>query len=90
MCPLVSIRPVVNEKVVLVSAQCLPHIGQCLVLLVQADVLGQPLCQHGVQAPRLRPLVVHDHVDHIPQALVLKLLAQAVHSTQIQKIREVR
>lgn len=88
MCPLVSITPVINEKVIFVSAQRLPHIGQCLVLFVQTDVLWQPLRQHGVKAPRLRPLVVNDHVDHIPQALVLKLLAQAVHSAQIQKIRE--
>lgn len=86
--PSVGNQPVIDEKVIIVSTQCLPHIGQGLVLLVQTDVLCQPLRQHGVQTLRLRPLVANDHVDHISQALVLKPLAQAVHSTQLEEIRE--
>lgn len=86
--PSVGNKPVIDEKVIIVSTQGLPHIGQGLVLLVQTDVLRQPLRQHGAQPLSLRPLVANDHVDHISQALILKPLAQAVHSTQIEKIRE--
>lgn len=86
--PSVGNKPVIDEKVIIVSTQCLPHIGQGLVLLVQTDVLCQPLRQHGAQVLSVRPLVANDHVDHISQALILKPLAQAVHSTQMEEIRE--
>lgn len=41
-----------------------------------------------MQALCLLPLVVNYHVDHIPQTLILQLLAQAVHSAQMREIGE--
>lgn len=80
--------PVINEKVVLVSAQCLPDIRLLLVLFVEGDVHRQPLCQHGVQALCLLPLLVNDHVGHVLQTLTLHLLVQAVHSGSLHQAEQ--
>ena len=83
----IDYKPVINEKVVFLSAQCLPDVGLLLVLFVQCDVLRQSLGQHAVQALCLLPLVVNDHVDHVLQSLTLQLLVQAVHSAHMREIR---
>ena len=41
-----------------------------------------------MQALCLLPLVVNDHVGHVPQALTLQLLAQAVHSGSLHQAEQ--
>lgn len=79
-------KPVINEKVIFLSIQCLPDIGLMPMLSVECDVLRQPLLQHAMQLLCLRPLVVNDHVGHILQTSTLQLTAQAVHSAERKEI----
>lgn len=74
--------PVIDEKVILISSQCLPDVGLLLLLSVEGDVLRQSVCQHFVQELRLRPLVVNHQVDYIPQALTFQPPAQVIHSAK--------
>lgn len=77
-------KPVIDEKVISLPAQRLPDIRLLPILSVQRDVLRQPLCQQGVKALCLLPLVVDDHVGHVPQTLILQFLAQAIQSAQVK------
>jgi len=78
-------KPVINEKVVLLSAQCPPDIGLLVALFVEGDVRRQSLSQHGVQLLCFLPLVVDDHVDHVLQTLILQALEQVFHSAQMRE-----
>lgn len=80
--------PVINEKVIFLSGQCLPDIRLLLLLFVEGDVLCQSLGQHGVQALCLLPLLVNHHVDHVLQTLTLQLLAQAIHSGSLYQAEQ--
>lgn len=70
--------PVIDEKVILLSSQGLPHVVLFGLLFVQRDVLRQFLPQQGVQALSSLPLVVHHHIGHVLQTLNFQLQAQPI------------
>lgn len=70
--------PVIDEEVILLSSQGLPHVSLFGLLFVQYDVLRQFLAQQGVKVLGLVPLVVHHHIGHIVQTLALQLQAQLI------------
>lgn len=80
--------PVIDQEVIFVTIQNLPHVSLKGSLLVHGNIRGRSSLQLPVHGSGLRLALIYYHKRHICQVAAVQLVTQASNSTEGQREKE--